>query len=362
MSFVTARIVTIVGTASSLVAACDTTSPGGNLERPPSLIAFFRDGERSLYTVRPDGSELHLIVRGRRARRSGNLSFNYPTWSPDGQLLAYVRYTGEDPGSVNLEVARWDGSDRKDISGGGRLISELAWAPDGERLAFDRASGGAGSSEFYGGSVLYTAGPRGGEQTPIPRAGPGASLSLACPSWSPDGSRLAFVDRLNTLWTARADGTDLRLVLAGAVLCARWSPDGTRLAFVNDRGVETGGVDPRGEIFLVNPDGSGLRKLTVPPNTEGEPMWSPDGSRLAFQGVHDGVSGLFHMRPDGTDVVHVISDLAIAFQPTWSPDGSQFAFASGFVTQRDIHIINADGTGLRNITNSLEDEYDPNWR
>src|SRR3954468_20974293 len=96
---------TVVATlASSLILACDATGPDTDPQGQPgtvpsSLIAFFSAGDRSIYAVGPDGTGLHLIARGRPVRRSGNLSFSLPKWSPDGQSLAYLRYAGEDPGS-----------------------------------------------------------------------------------------------------------------------------------------------------------------------------------------------------------------------------------------------------------------------
>jgi Tol biopolymer transport system component len=352
---------------AGLILSCDATGPNqtevsGSGTIPSSLIVFRR--ERSIYTVRPDGSGLRAIAEGRPARRSGNLAFLYPKWSGDGQSLAYVRIEGEDPGTLTLQISRRDGSESRTLAEGGLENLEIAWAPLGERLAFSRLTGGQGSSEFFGGSLVYTLRRDGSELRPIL---PGQLIapdhvSLACPSWSPDGGRLAFVDRLNALWTARPDGTDQRLVFGGAVACARWSPNGSELVFVRDLNAETGGEDFRSELFLVNSDGTNVRRLTEPPNSDTDPLWSPDGRRIAFQRFGAGTVGLYQMSRDGTDPVLLAPDIGIALQMTWSPDGSQLAFVSGFAGQRDIQIVNADGTGRRNLTQSLEDEYEPDWR
>src|SRR4051812_2094313 len=358
---------TVVATlASSLILACDATGPDTDPQGQPgtvpsSLIAFFSAGDRSIYAVGPDGTGLHLIARGRPVRRSGNLSFSLPKWSPDGQNLAYLRYAGEDPGFTTLEVSDRDGSRSHAVSPSGPYIPEIAWAPHGDRLAFIRVTGEPGSSELYGGTLLYTVRKDGSEQRNIPTGNSGP-VSLACPSWSPDGSRLAFVDQLNGLWTAGADGTDPQLVVSGAVLCARWSPDGTRLVFVNDRNIETSGADGWQEIYVVNLDGTGLKNLTPASAYDLEPLWSPDGSRIAFERVQGGDFALYQMRPDETEAVRVASDIGIALQMTWSPDGKQLAFVSGLTDQRDIEVVNADGTGRQNITHSALDEFEPDWR
>jgi Tol biopolymer transport system component len=368
-------------TASNLVLGCDPVSPenssegpGSNngLKRPNSLIVFSRDGMtgQSIYSVQPDGSQLRLIARGVRPPRyrPGGVGFRDPAWSPDGQSLAYVRHDGHDPGTETLEVARWDGSDPHQIIPPERgQVWEFAWSPLGDQLAYVRpfitsAPPPPGLPASPGAFALYTVKKDGTEQLSIPHLTYNGYPSFLCPSWSPDGTRIAFVNQYDALWITRPDGTDPRRVFAGAAPeCARWSPDGTRLAFVNDRNHETEGVDGRLEIYLVNPDGGGLTNLTNPLESDYEPVWSPDGTRLAFARA-GGVSGIFHMQPDGTGIVRLTSGVGIYPKMVWSPDGTQLAFVSGFATQRDIYVINADGRGLRNLTNSPEDEYELDWR
>jgi TolB protein len=350
---------------SSAALACSSTGPdlaseppSGN--RPPSLIAFFKDADRSIYTIRPDGSDLHLVAKGKPARRHGNLSFGSPKWSPDGQYLAFLRYDGEDFPRVSLRVARWDGSGQQEVRQGDVDPSDVVWSPVDGIMAFTQPIGFPGSSEFYGASMVGSVRQDGSESRLVSTGAPRASL--ACPSWSPDGSRLAFVDKLNAVWTAFPDGTDQRRIFEGSITCAQWSPDGSRIALVNDRNIESFGLDPRSEIFLVNPDGSGLQRLTQAPDWDTQPVWSPDGSRLAVEGLHNGVHGVYQMRADGSDLVLVASAIQVAPQLVWSPDGSQLAFINGAVGHQDLYVVNADGTGLRNLTNSPEDEYDPDWK
>lgn len=340
--------------AAGLGLACDSPTSGGDTARPAGLIAFSREG--SIYTVRPDGTQPHLLAQRRPPRRSGNLSFREPAWSPDGEHLAYVRTDGEDPGLETLVIARWDGSDARRFFPGEGTIFEIGWAPDGERLVFQRTL--AEPSGLW----LYTARKDGTELRLLPSPSSNAPI-LQCPSWSPGGDHLAFVNQYQAVWNARSDGNDARPLFTGAVVCVRWSPGGARLAFVNDKNHETSGVDPRFEIYLVNADGSGLTRLTDPPNSEGEAVWSPDGTRLAFAGIRDGTFGIYLMRQDNGGIERLTSDVANAQRLTWSPDGSQLAFLVGVPIMPDIYVINIDGSGLRNLTNTqAEGEYELDWR
>jgi dipeptidyl aminopeptidase/acylaminoacyl peptidase len=121
-----------------------------------------------------------------------------------------------------------------------------------------------------------------------PRSG-GGSISLS--------GRIAF-DNFDDVWTIGADGTDLtRLTHSpGPDFDPSWSPDGTRIAFRSERSGEP-------EIWVMNADGAEQRRLAAGLS----PAWSPDGSLIAFAGASGSLSLI---RPDGTG-------LRAAMVPAW---------------------------------------------
>jgi TolB protein len=109
-----------------------------------------------------------------------------------------------------------------------------------------------------------------------------------------------------------------------------------RIAFYSDR-------DGNYEIYSVNPDGSGLKRLT---NHEAEdqcPSWSPDGKRVAFRSRRNGNSDIFIMNADGSDVRASTTAETDEYHPAWSPDGKELVFHAH---RRDdnwnIYIINIE--------------------
>jgi TolB protein len=140
-------------------------------------------------------------------------------------------------------------------------------------------------------------------------------------AWSPDGSTIAWVDfvedsarfgqHATTLSFVAPDGTDLRAEVAelpeGSGSNLAWSPDGTRLVF------SASGQDGPGGIFVIDADGTGLRRLTRG-KADTWPAWSPDGSRIAF--VRDGV--LHTMAADGSDVREV-EGVRVDGEIAWNP-------------------------------------------
>ncbi len=149
-------------------------------------------------------------------------------------------------------------------------------------------------------------------------------------SWSPDGTRIAYVayttpppDFDFDLYMVSVDGDSITALLTdpdSGLGNPRWSPDGARLAFSSRR---TG----NGEVWVLTVDTGELVQLTNDPGFDTSPTWSPEGDRIAFASDRTGAFEIWTMSPTGKDLTQVTFDELGAFDLAWSPDGSQIAFA-----------------------------------
>jgi Tol biopolymer transport system component len=176
------------------------------------------------------------------------------------------------------------------------------------------------------------------------------------PSWSPDGRRIAFVSDRNgplEVYLMNASGGDQRLVTQGDD--PAWSPDGRRISFAGNDG-----------LYLVNADGSGVRRLTRNPvygMPYGTPAWSPDGRRIAFTSRQDGNDEVYVMNADGTGHRNLTRNAAAdhVHAGGWSPDGRRIVFHSNRGGNRDIYVMNADGSGQRPLTRNPAPDLFAAW-
>lgn len=110
-------------------------------------------------------------------------------------------------------------------------------------------------------------------------------------------------------------------------------------------------ADGRQQIFVVRPDGTGLRRLTQEGDQNYLPAWSPDGRRLAFTSNRSGKSQIWVMDADGSNAIQLTTEGDNAV-PTWSPDGKKLAFSSKRTGHSEIWVMNADGTDQKQLTNT----------
>jgi Ca2+-binding RTX toxin-like protein len=131
-----------------------------------------------------------------------------------------------------------------------------------------------------------------------------------------------------------------------------WSPDGTKIAFTSNR------QDNDSEIYTMNPDGSGVTRLTNNRGTDSTPDWSPDGSKIVFQRNIE----IYTMNADGTNATRLTNNTAVEEAPAWSPDGTKIAFMTARDGNTEIYTMNADGTGQTNLTDNPATDYVPDWQ
>jgi TolB protein len=129
---------------------------------------------------------------------------------------------------------------------------------------------------------------------------------------------------------------------------------GPRIVFVSLR-------DRNNELYIVNPDGTGVVRLTNNSDVDYDPACSPDGGRIAFMSARDGNTEIYVMNTDGRGATRLTNNPDVDISPTWSPDGSRIAFVSYTGTNGEIYVMNSDGSGVVRVTNNPADDWDPTW-
>lgn len=280
------------------------TAPGAN-----GLIVFSSYGK--IYTVQPDGSGLHQVVR-----TDEDLKYDfYPSWSPDGlRIVTSGQMRGPDNywTGMKLQLFAPDGTDFEQLLTPSAHVEDPAWSPDGSRILFGRDL------------AISSATPDGKSITLIKR-------QAAVPAWSPDGSRIAFASADSSeidpdLYTMRSDGSDVRKLvgLPGWDWSPSWSPDGSTIAFTRrPRMGDSPSSSYGGENVYAVPATGGEPVQLTESGSDSDPAWSPDGSTIVFQSDRLSVpptSGpnLYVMNADGSKERQLTSIGCLQCGPDWA--------------------------------------------
>ncbi len=270
-----------------------------------------------------------------------------PAWSPDGRKLAFV---SRRDGNSEIYVMNADGSGQENLTQQPASDSHPSWSPDGRKLAF--------VSRRDGNSEIYVMNADGSGLRNVTRT-PSNDLD---PAWSPDGGAIAFVHKVQKkcvpnpppgipcnnyetyLYVVNGDGSGLRRLTThrARLFNPSWSADGNTIQYGR---------------YRVQADGTGQTELPRKVPLAG--AWSPDGQRIAFAVVDrslgdrtdDAAAGLWVMNADGSGSRRVARNAASS-DPAWSPDGRRIAFRrfDRLAENSDLYVVNADGSGLRRLT------------
>jgi TolB protein len=313
------------------------TTPGDN-----GRIAFkgYLDPDRStgaIFTIGPEGTHTRQIT----FPAAGTVD-DQPDWSPDGSLIAFRRcvpdtvcaiYTIKSDGTQQHRLSAPCVAKPPDIETRCADESDVAFLPDGHRVVFTRATGRvrqfSTGEAFIQHSDIVIRDLSGRNRQVVLRSRPfaGDNVEMAA---SPDGTQIAFRRQNSPLvkpangiaiFVLRIDGTHLRRITPWSLRAGDhpdWSPDGRWILFrSNDDGDFL-----NSQLYVIHPDGSGLRQITHVRATTTllSSSFSPNGRRIVYSRAgRAGQPDIFTMNVDGNDVHRVTRTPLWESAPDWGP-------------------------------------------
>lgn len=325
----------------------------------PSAAAPLRSIGGGLIAFERDG-EIYVMdansgLVAKIVDNNGGVINMQPALSPDASRVAF---SSKRDGKFSIYLVGVDGQGLRRLTDGPDDDSEPTWSPDGSHIAFVRGFDATGS-----GVVVLTCEGRTGD-----------ILTLDVDAGG-EGER---PDEVNLTQAQGGGGTD-----------PAWSPDGKRIAFASDR---AGTYD----IYTMSSeDGRDVSRLTEDASAEADPAWAPDGSSIAYtaalredrtqqcgnmpivgdgdegntfaEGVGSNVAGgggpyIYQMEADGRQKRY-LTDVGIAAEPDWSPDGSHIIFAGKRKGEEvDLYLIASDSSGhWIQLTFDQAQDKSPSW-
>ena len=222
------------------------------------------------------------------------------------------------------------------------IAGDLALSPDGDEIAYEKMRTALDDEYAIADSLgLFVRDIGENEERRI------SDREVSMLDWSPDGERIAYLGD-NVIGVMDVDGSDDRtifrmppsdLVDPPVLVDVVWSADSDEIAFL----IEHSGKQARTEIWTMNPDGTDrTRDLVMEGGMASSLAWSPDGKRFAFSGFWEGVfSAVIAERSSGRlRQVEPNSE-----DPVWSTDGSRLAYLIGHEGHYDPRIVVGDEDG-----------------
>jgi len=293
----------------------------------PGRLVFQTSSGGDIMVINPDGSDLRQLTQGID-----------PTLSPDGETVAFTRWTGEDGALWLIDV---DGSNERSLLGGTKQAKHPAWSPDGQRIVVNFQHGGRLDPKQVCQNLIEL----GDKRPDIP--------------WNvdPDSVEVKFVDYIPYLcWTLPPDPHwGLRIVDVAS---------GSFEDVPSDAYAFGPEWDPASSWRVISSGLNGLAQLDVNRSEQWAlsnrredhtPVFSPDGHFIAVAFNNNGQYDIHRLNSDGNGRVALTkTPLWVTAEPgkkkpwnnvspTWSPDGSQIAFLTDRTGRWEIWVMNADG-------------------
>ncbi len=304
---------------TQLTVAGHETSPVYSPDSGHIAFVSYRDSAfGDVFVMNADGSGQTKLTNGSH----GWIWEASLSWSPGGKQILFV---GQESGTDFSDIFAVDA----DASESAVNLTNTPdafddgprWSPDGQRIVFSRSSG-----------ICVMNADGSGVSTLTDNAG--GHFTDVSPAWSPTAQQIAFarldgLEQDGHICVMRADGSHLTQLTddpAFVDLSPRWSPSGRAMSFV--RG-ERGGT---ASIFVMDRDGGSPLNITSGVPVGGPGVWSPNGRRIAFasENLYNSFGDIYAVNPDGTGLTNLTGSVSVLDYgpPSWSRNGLRLIFWS----------------------------------
>ncbi len=327
----------------------------------PGYAAFSPDGKRirftqiddsshtyALWEVRPDGSNLHRLLPDWHTPPHECCGI----WTPDGRYFLFQSTVHNDNfGDIfvlrdSVSLFHKSATTPAQLTFGPLAFALTGVTPDGKKLML-------GGYDQRGELVHYDS----SSKQFVPFLGDLAAYDVV---FSRDGKSIAYVSLLDeTLWTSQADGSEkIQLTYPpDHVALPRWSPDGKQIAYMGTQ------LGKPWKAYVISAQGGTPDELVPGNTTEGDPAFSPDGTRIVFStGVpFVGAKSEIRIMDVKTRQISTVPGSSGLFSPRWSPDGRYLAALDLEEISKSLHIFDFQtGKWADWATDPIEVEY-PAW-
>jgi serine/threonine protein kinase/dipeptidyl aminopeptidase/acylaminoacyl peptidase len=328
-------------------------SPDG---RTVAFVRYLGNGA-SIYTVPSlGGQERKLLDLDGPADLAGHAYYlPFLSWSPDGERLAFAETPSEDR-PARIVALSLDTLEKRPLTSPSQdSLGDLypSYSPDGVHLAFVR-SGARG----YGSLDVWVQPAEGGEPRRLTFGEYGICTHLA---WTTDADEILFTTGLGRTSISRVSlaGGDPQPVVGVGQNAAGCTIRGDRMVYAQM-------VSPPRDIWRVPGRSAEVRdrepeKLIGSSEFDNEPAYSPDGWRIAFASHRSGTSDIWVCDSDGTNPMQLTSLDNVTSTPRWSPDSRRLVFDSKAAGDANLYVIDAAGGRPRRLTTEPSEDVEGAW-
>jgi dipeptidyl aminopeptidase/acylaminoacyl peptidase len=280
-----------------------------------SDISLSHDGQTISFVSNHGGASKIWLLPAKGGEPRALTEGNQAQWSPDNKSIAFL--AGRGTGQVDIWTIPATGGTPARVTNDKSAKHGIRWSPDGKRIAY--------ISNLNKDQDIYVVDAKGGEPKQLTQKTNEWDENRWAPEWSPDGKHLVFVSGKSDyysddLWMVDTDGSNLRKITTGIWVMGNpeWSPDGKSIAFNGNKQSEYWFED-MSELYIYDVGSEQLREIVMDTFVSDFEMnahvyWSPNGKLIYFRNITRGNTNVWAVPADGNGYATQITNFEGAMQ------------------------------------------------